>query len=77
MREILQASDADDPPPDGFGILQQNHVGVCGSAQHRYEICPYRQTPKKMMRKTAEGTGSTTTFDILPISLSCFGANVA
>jgi len=30
-----------------------------------------------MMRKTAEGTGSTTTFDILPLSLSCFGANVA
>jgi hypothetical protein len=76
VRESLQASDADDLP-DGFGILQQNHVDVCGSAQHRYEICPYRQTPKKMMRKTAEGAGSTTTLDILPISLSCFGANVA
>jgi hypothetical protein len=29
--EGLQASDADDLA-DGFGILQQNHVDVCGSA---------------------------------------------
>jgi hypothetical protein len=31
---------------------------------------------KKMMRKTAGGFGGTTAFDILSISLSCFGANV-
>ncbi|KUO87258.1 MAG: hypothetical protein AT715_04560 [Thermoproteus sp. JCHS_4] len=27
---------------NGFGLLQQQHVGVCGCAQHCYEICPYR-----------------------------------
>jgi hypothetical protein len=71
----LQELDANDTP-GGFGLFEQKHVGVCGRAQHRYEICPCRWSPKKMMRKTAGGFGGTTAFDILSISLSCFGANV-